>query len=165
MNYELCRLPPFCYQHSLLTCKTYHLLLITYNSSFIIKKIYQPISRILLSWYYQNGHHLSGLAITGKILLPTLLRSRFKRDQTSRFQAQVYMALQHTRFTQLLYYYNNPWALTSHFHPHPPSADSYFLWHFLLPVNFQQVKPNKQPALNRCVALCCPDFPLRKTER
>ena len=32
---------------------------------------------------------------------------------------------------------------------------SYFLWHFLL----HWLSP-KHPALHRCIALCCPDFPL-----
>src|SRR5689334_24089466 len=30
---------------------------------------------------------------------------------------------------------------------------SNFLWHYLVPVN-------REPAVNRCVALCCPDFPM-----
>ena len=41
-----------------------------------------------------NGYHLSGPDIAIGILLPTL------RHRTSRPQAPVYVALQHTRFTQ-----------------------------------------------------------------
>ena len=32
-----------------------------------------------------------------------------------------------------------------------------FLWHYLVPVKYQE------PAVNRCVALCCPDFPTLAT--
>ena len=35
-----------------------------------------------------------------------------------------------------------------------PKRGSNFLWHFLL-------TNKRHPAVNRCIALCCPDFPLQ----
>ena len=43
------------------------------------------------------------------------------------------------------------------------SRDSYFLWHFLLQTLRQTQCP--YPALHRCIALCCPDFPIRPKRR
>jgi hypothetical protein len=37
----------------------------------------------------------------------------------------------------------------------PLSQESNFLWHFLL-------APKHHPAVSRCIALCCPDFPSPK---
>ncbi len=36
--------------------------------------------------------------------------------------------------------------------------DSYFLWHFLFPTLRQA--QDRDPAIHRCIALCCPDFPI-----
>jgi len=56
-----------------------------------------------------DGYHLSGCNITVTILLPTLQRSlHLCRDRTSRPQTLIYVALQHTRFTQLMHYCKNP---------------------------------------------------------
>src|SRR5690348_5181163 len=35
----------------------------------------------------------------------------------------------------------------------------YFLWHCLLPGDLILDKITRYPALHRCIALCCPDFP------
>ena len=91
------------------------------------------------------------MAITNHLYLPTLDHG------ASRPEAILYMAFQHTRFTRCCCYQQQPWALTPHFHPRLcqclyQQSGSNFLWHFL-------VLPAQKPAVSRCVALCCPDFP------
>ena len=99
----------------------------------------KPVSRILFPSFDKqrtDDYHLSGCHITATILLPTLpdiLRlQKYKRAAyfASR-QIGIYVALQHTRFTQNYCYQQFPWALTSRFHPYPPKVDGNFLWHFL----------------------------------
>ena len=87
--------------------------------------------------------------------------------RAGRPQTLIYVALQHTRFTRgciLLC------CTVSSYLTFSPSfrrrRNSYFLWHCLLPVILRQAQDDKPPAVNRCVALCCPDFPFRiNTER
>jgi hypothetical protein len=62
------------------------------------------------------------------ICLPTTPCTRHTCEQQL---SVAYLAFQHLRFTQYLYYYKYLCALTAHFHPYPPKAGGYFLWHLL----------------------------------
>ena len=64
------------------------------------KKNYKPVSRILYP-FKKGGYHLSGRCITATILLPTL------QHRASSPQTLIYVALQHTRFTQMYCYQYN----------------------------------------------------------
>ena len=107
----------------------------------------KPVSRIL-----------SGAII---YLVPALLRESiclpfpiFPQREISpgRQSMGIYMAFQHTRFTHYICYHIQLWALTSHFHPyHAFGVTVIFCGTFST--------PEAWPAVNRCVALCCPDFP------
>ena len=114
-----------------------------------LKKYCKPVSRILLTrpdlFRLHHCYHLSEKCITTLLYLPTL------DHRASSPQAILYMAFQHARFTLPACYQAETWALTPHFHPHHAMHDSYFLWHCLLAIH--------HPAVNRYVALCCPDFP------
>ena len=67
----------------------------------------------------------------------------------------VYVALQHPKFTHPAHYCAGPWALTSHFHPYPPCSRRLFSVALFLSRKIEK------PAINRCIALRCPDFPPR----
>ena len=67
----------------------------------------------------------------------------------------VYMAFQYARFTRLYNCLYRPWALTPHFHPY-----SYGMNHRLRLFSVALSRSLKgKPAVSRCVALYCPDFP------
>ena len=106
-----------------------------------------------------EGHHLSCPVIASGIIAayPFLLPVNGKSNGPPEPFAGtgIYVALQHARFTRCACYHEQLWALTSHFHPYVAlRRHGYFLWHFLFPID-------REPAVNRCIALCCPDFPSR----
>ena len=94
--------------------------------------------------------YLAPALLQGSSCLPSGVAS-LRMLRTSRPRPPVYVAFQHARFTRAAGYPTTPWALTPRFHPHL-SRGSYFLWHLLWMLSHP-------PALNRYIALCCPDFP------
>lgn len=111
----------------------------------------------------QQGYHLSGPAITNRILLPTLQRLQpYGCNRAGRPPPLIYMAFQHTRFTHSTDYPMEPWALTPRFHPYPDAGTGTVIFcGTFFPQNFGPA----EPAVNRCAALCCPDFPSPRFNR
>ena len=108
-----------------------------------------------------DGYHLSGCCITATILLPTLPVIPQKR----KCKRAAYNALRHTGFTWHCSTQGLPLiTITCNYRellPHVftlirQTADGNFLWHYL-PGSLIIAAPG--PAINRCVALYCPDFP------
>ena len=114
------------------------------------KKNYQPVSRILFPrWCGRSSfiwplHYCRDLAAYPPA-------QPLAEHRAGRPQSPVYVAFQHARFTRPGSYLPEPWALTPRFQPHLLRG-SYFLWHYL----WTRERP---PALNRYIALRCPDFP------
>ena len=129
----------------------------------------EPVSRILFpnpGNQERSGYHLSGCYITATILLPTLPdfpnARKYKRaayftgtgsDPKSRMNRDIHGIAAHKVYPsrQLL-----TGIVSSYLTFSPLSCskkqDGNFLWHYLPVVD-------TGPAVNRCVALCCPDFP------
>jgi len=76
-------------------------------------------------------------------------------------QTTLYMALQHPRFTRYDCYQPLPWAFTSHFHLFSQLASEVVI--FCGTISFPHCCG--KPALNRWVALRCPDFPPSRLNR
>ena len=123
---------------------------ISWRTPFDNEKSYQPVSRILFPRERAVIIYLAPVLLQGSSCLPSGA-ALFRRHRASRPRSPVYVAFQHARFTRAGSYPPAPWALTPRFHPHL-SRGSYFLWHLL----WMFAHP---PALNRYIALCCPDFP------
>ena len=67
------------------------------------------------------------------------------------------MAFQHARFTRRALLHEAVGSYST-FSPLPRmKRDGYFLWHCL----YHEARATMTPALNRYIALCCPDFPSR----
>jgi hypothetical protein len=104
-----------------------------------------------------EGLHLSVFTVTCGDQAAYPVTYLINRCWTCRPQKLLYVAFQHARFTRFNCYQLRPWALTPRFHPHRCFCNgSYFLWHLLSTVA-------RCPAIHRCTALCCPDFPTMKT--
>jgi hypothetical protein len=108
-----------------------------------------------------GDHHLSGPCIAAGIWLPTLpgtsemivngpLTFHWPQSKLRSREPGIYVAFQHARFTRPANYLPGPWALTPRFQPHPKAVIfcGTLCWRY-----------SRHPALNRCIALCCPDFP------
>jgi len=75
-------------------------------------------------------------------------------------QTILYMALQHPRFTRYDCYQPLPWAFTSHFHLFSRLASEVVIFCGTI-----SPRLSRGPAINRWVALCCPDFPPSRQNR
>lgn len=107
-----------------------------------------------------GGHHLSVPTVAGRDRAAYPSPNPSPEAWTSRpwphpggWGPEIYVAFQHARFTPLSRRRDRAWALTPRFHPcRRGSGGGHSLWHFLFP-------PKRDPAVHRCAALCCPDFP------
>lgn len=128
----------------LLIKKALQLCILTYPQC---QKTTNPVSRILFP-VNTGSYHLSGINITAYLLLPTL------EPSTEALNGPLSKIPIHGITTPGVYPQQQlPAATVSSyltFSPFPVTG-SYFLWHW--PSSL------KEPALNRRVALCCPDFP------
>jgi len=83
---------------------------------------YKPVSRILYppvgGWlsFIWSLHYCNDLAAYPSALL------LWSNNWASSPHSLIYVALQHTRFTQKYCYQYDPWALTSRFHPYPETG-------------------------------------------
>ena len=99
----------------------------------------KPVSRILLHpSVWRDCYHLSGIAITDYLYLPTLPASRWKQDWTSHSKGGIYVAFQPARFTRILQSLVTTVSSYLTFSPLPTIAlakvGSYFLWHCLFSI-------------------------------
>jgi hypothetical protein len=126
-----------------------------------VRKNYQPVSRIL----FPRRHalcidlrvaiiYLAPVLLQGSSCLPSGIgRAALSRRYTWHFSMQGLPAPAVTcRRRGLLPHVFN---LTARLTP----GGSYFLWHSLWTCKRICRRATRPPALNRCIALCCPDFP------
>ena len=130
--------------------------------SFDFKKSYKPVSRILFH-PPQRSRRRSRLSficpgnyLSGSICLPGILNEQFSNDPIRGISAcKVYPPMMSPSKAVSSYLTFSPF----HFLFPSPLAErgegwGYFLWHCLSPTS-------RGPAIHRCIALRCPDFPPR----
>jgi len=118
----------------------------------------KPVSRILFLTYQRNNStilsaiiYLGQLLPTASICLPWIIgRAALKRSYTWHFSTQGLPAAPVTRNNRGLL----PHIFTLTLWMKPPIRRSFSVALSRFPVK-------EKPAVSRCVALCCPDFPTR----
>lgn len=124
--------------------------------TFCQKKYYKLVSRILFLNY-----HLSGTEVTFGLLLPTLQRSRFWQESGEQPSADgIHGITAYKVYPGLLL----PAIPVGSYPTFSPLSSQVNLWGRLFSVALS-VPAMQDPAIHRCIALCCPDFPLLCEER
>jgi len=131
--------------------------------NFDFLRSYKPVSRILFPSVNSGRYHLSVPIITHRdqsAYPPTRLSA--SNEQFSRVGLCGISACKVYPRDMLPYRDVSSYLTFSPLPtPTPPRrgwVSSYFLWHYLFPTS-------RDPALNRCNALCCPDFPPQRFGR